>query len=98
MARRRYTLVVGVAGEKYLYAFRIHENGARDAKDRYYPFWVRPKQPSANAGLTLDAVGRAYAASREGVQMFDPTGRLSGIIVAPERAAIKGVAFGWGGP
>ena len=88
------TLVVGDAGDKYLYAFRMEQNGNLDAKERYYPFWVRPKQPSDNAGLTLDATGRAYATSREGLQMFDPTGRLSGIILAPERAALGGVAFG----
>ncbi len=88
------TLVVGDAGDKYLYAYRIRENGDLDGKERYYPFWVRPKQPSDNAGLALDAAGRAYATSREGVQVFDPTGRLSGILVAPERAALGGAAFG----
>ncbi len=54
------------------------------------PFW----EGSDNAGLTLDAVGRAYATSREGVQMFDPTGRLSGVMTAPERKELGGVAFG----
>jgi sugar lactone lactonase YvrE len=28
------------------------------------------------------------------VQVFDPTGRLSGILVAPERAPLGGAAFG----
>ena len=88
------TLVVGDASDKYLYAFRVGKDGDLDAQDRYYPFWVRPKEPSDNAGLTLDAAGRAYATSREGVQVFDPTGRLSGVLVAPERAALGGVAFG----
>ncbi len=88
------TLVVADAGDKYLYAFRVGKNGDLDARERYYPFWVRPKQPSENAGLTLDAAGRAYATSREGVQVFDPTGRLSGILVAPEREPLAGVAFG----
>jgi gluconolactonase len=88
------TLVVGDAGDRYLYAFRVQKSGDLDARDRYYPLWVRPKQPSDNAGLTLDSAGRAYATSREGVQVFDPTGRLSGILVAPERAALDGVAFG----
>jgi gluconolactonase len=88
------TLIVGDAGDKYLYAFRVQKDGNLDAKERYYPFWVRPEQPSDNAGLALDAAGRAYATSREGVQVFDPTGRLSGIMIAPERAALGGVAFG----
>ena len=92
------TLVVGDAGDKYLYAFRVRKDGDLDAKERYYPFWLRPKEPSGNAGLTLDAAGRAYATSREGVQVFDPTGRLSGILVAPERAALGGVGLRRGGP
>jgi gluconolactonase len=88
------TLIVGDAGDKVLYAFRVQKNGDLDARERYYPFLVRPRQPSDNAGLTLDAAGRAYATSREGVQVFDPTGRLSGVMTAPERAALGGVAFG----
>ena len=88
------TLVVGDSGDKCLYAFRVGKDGDLDAKERYYPFWVRPKDPNGNAGLTLDAAGRAYATSREGVQVFDPTGRLSGIMPAPERAALGGAAFG----
>jgi sugar lactone lactonase YvrE len=88
------TLVVADAGDKYMYAYRLLKNGDLDAREPYYPFRVRPKQPSDNAGLTLDAAGRAYATSREGVQVFDPTGRLSGVLVAPERAALGGVAFG----
>jgi gluconolactonase len=88
------TLVVGDAGDKILYAFRVRKNGDLDAKERYYPLWARPKQPSDNAGLALDAAGRVYATSREGVQVFDPTGRLSGLLIAPERAALGGAAFG----
>jgi gluconolactonase len=92
------TLVVADAGGRYLYAFRVQKNGDLDAREPYYQFRVRPDypfwEPSDNAGLTLDAAGRAYATSREGVQVFDPTGRLSGIMVAPERKALGGVAFG----
>ena len=61
-------------------------------------FGCGPKQPSDNAGLTLDAAGRAYATSREGVQVFDPTGRLSGVLVAPERAALARRGLRRGGP
>lgn len=88
------TLVVADAGDKCMYAFRVQKNGDLDAREPYYPFRVRPKQPCENAGLTLDAAGRAYATSREGLQVFDPTGRLSGVLVAPERAPLAGVAFG----
>ena len=83
------------AREPY-YPFRVRRDrihlllGVVDARTNpSIPFW-----PSENEGLTLDAAGRAYATSREGLQVFDPTGRLSGVMVAPERAALGGVAFG----
>jgi gluconolactonase len=108
------TLVVGDAGDRYLYAFRVRQDGDLDARDRYYPLFARRNrlsplrpsvdamtspsipfwEPSGNAGLALDAVGRVYATSKEGVQMFDPTGRLSGIMAAPAREELGGVAFG----
>ena len=107
------TLVVGDAGDRYLYAFRVRQDGDLDCRERYYPLRARRNrlnplkeadartnpsiplwEPSDNAGLMLDVAGRAYATSREGVQVFDPTGRLSGVLLAPERAPLGGVAFG----
>jgi hypothetical protein len=36
-------------------------------------------------GLTVDRDGRIYAATDIGVQVFDPTGRLCGVLLLPER-------------
>ena len=69
---------------------RLHPVRSADVTTHPSTVW----EGSDNAGLTLDAVGRAYATSREGVQVFDPTGRLSGVLLAPERAAMGGIAFG----
>jgi gluconolactonase len=91
------TLVVGDAAGKRLYAFRIEKDGSLSDREGYYSLQVRPRQPSGVAGLTTDSAGRVYAASREGVQLFDPTGRLSGILLSPQRAPVTAVAFGGGG-
>ena len=89
------TLVVGDAGGRSLFALRVHPDGDLDAKEAYYPLRLRGPAPSDNAGVTADAVGRVYATTRDGLQAFDPTGRLIGVLTHPEPgAAMGGVAFG----
>jgi sugar lactone lactonase YvrE len=88
------TLVVGDAAGNHLWAFRVVMDGALTAGDAYYALRTRPKEASGVVALTPDASGRLYAATREGVQVFDPTGRISGVLLRPERAAVTGVAFG----
>src|SRR5262249_57198966 len=87
------TLVVGEAKGQHLLAFRVKKDGTLDARERYYPLRTRPGQPSEVRALTIDAAGRLYAATAEGVQLFDPTGRLSGVLPAPARAALTAIAF-----
>jgi gluconolactonase len=91
------TLVVGDAKGKHLYAFRVAANGDLADKDRYYPLCGPrndPKRPSDAAGATVDDKARVYATTEQGVQVFDPTGRLCGVVPGPEAAALGGVAFG----
>src|SRR5262245_47921323 len=76
------TLVVG-AGGTHLYAFRVTTDGGLDSKERYYALRVRPRQPSRVAGLVIDEARRLYTATAEGVQVFDPTGRMSGVLNSP---------------
>jgi sugar lactone lactonase YvrE len=91
------TLVVGDAKGKHLYAFRVAANGDLADKDRYYPLRAPrndPKRPCDAAGATVDDKARVYATTERGVQVFDPTGRLCGVLLSPEAAALHGVAFG----
>jgi gluconolactonase len=88
------TLVVGDANGKRLYAFRIERDGSLTAKDGYYTLRVQPGQGSGVAGLTTDSDRRLYAATREGVQVFDPTGRLCGVLLKPLPEPVTAVAFG----
>jgi gluconolactonase len=87
------TLVVGDSAGKHLYAFRVKDDGTLDAKEKYYTLRVRPKQPSGVKQLILDDKGRLYAATNLGVQVFDPTGRMSGVINPPLREPVTAVAL-----
>lgn len=97
------TLVVGDAAGKHLWAFRIDKDGGLSNKDRYYTMRVRsdPRTedkskptPSGAAGMTEDVALRLYAAGSEGVHIFDPTGRLCGVLLKPGDAAASAIAFG----
>jgi sugar lactone lactonase YvrE len=87
------TLVVGNADGTHLYAFRVGSDGSLDAKEGYYTLRVPPGRGSGVAGLTIDTA-RLYAATREGVQVFDPTGRVSGVLLKPLPEPVTAVAFG----
>ncbi|MBX6311541.1 MAG: SMP-30/gluconolactonase/LRE family protein [Isosphaeraceae bacterium] len=44
-----------------------------------------PQQPGGPDGLKIDTAGRVYAAVAEGVWVYEPTGKLLGIIGLPKR-------------
>jgi gluconolactonase len=49
---------------------------------------------SGGDGMTVDQEGRAFVTSYAGIQMFDPTGRLGGVIAKPSEKGCVSVAFG----
>jgi sugar lactone lactonase YvrE len=89
------TLFVGDAQSGALWAFRVEKDGVLKFGEPYGRARPRPGQKTiAITGLTVDVSGRIYAATPLGVQMFDPTGRLSGVLLPPERADVTAVIFG----
>jgi gluconolactonase len=89
------TLVVADAASKYLWAFRVKADGTLDARDRYYSLRVRKNNPVAETTvLTTDTKDRVYAATSEGIQIFDPTGRLCGVLMLPVNEPITKMSFG----
>ena len=92
------TLVVGEGNGRYLWAYRIDRDGGLADGERYYPLRNRPdRTPSGCSALTVDGARRAYAATGVGVQVFDPTGRLSGVLLGPDPLAPAPVALTFGG-
>ncbi|MBL8796809.1 MAG: SMP-30/gluconolactonase/LRE family protein, partial [Planctomycetia bacterium] len=49
---------------------------------------------SGAAGMCVDAAGRLYVATTVGVQCFDPTGRLNGVLLNPTTTPPTAVTFG----
>ena len=48
---------------------------------------------SGGDGMTVDHEGRPFIISHVGIQMFDATGRLGGVIAKPSDKACVSVAF-----
>jgi gluconolactonase len=91
------TLVVTDAQEATLWTFRIEPDGSLSQKDRYYgPLrMVLGQTRTGSDGMTVDTAGRLYVATLAGLQMFDPIGRMGGVIASPVTGKpLSNVCFG----
>jgi gluconolactonase len=89
------TLFVGDRDGTCVWVFRIEQDGRLTAGQPYCPLRLASGQTGSGvAALTLDKAGRIYAATPQGVQIFDPTGRLCGVLSNPVGEALVAVAFG----
>lgn len=91
------TLVVTDSIDPTLWTFRVETDGSLTCKDRYYgPLrMVRGQQGTGSDGMTVDSVGRLYVTTRAGLQMFDPIGRMGGVIHKPlPDRPLSNVCFG----
>ena len=91
------TLVVTDSNLPHLWTFRIKKNGDLSFKERYYmPLRLLPKSTRPGSdGMTIDDAGRLYVTTRAGIQMFDPTGRMGGVIAKPQpNKSVSNIVFG----
>jgi sugar lactone lactonase YvrE len=84
--RDESTLVVTDSDQPHLWAFRVEADGSLAFQERYYGPLALPfgRDKPGSDGLTIDKDGRLYVATAAGLQMFDPTGRLGGVILKPQ--------------
>jgi sugar lactone lactonase YvrE len=88
------TLVVADAAGKHVYAYRVEKDGSLTCKEGYCTLRLPAGQKeSGAAGMCMDTAGRLYVATTVGVQCFDPTGRLNGVLLNPSPAPPRVVAF-----
>lgn len=92
------TLAVSDSGGQYVWTFRVNPNGSLDAKmptmtlrlaiDPKGQFNFNEPPPyivaSKGDGSAVDKAGRYYVTSSLGVQIFDPTGRMCGVLPTPD--------------
>ncbi len=88
------TLVCTDFDGTHLFVFKVEADGSLSSRAPYMTA-VTPlnKIQSLGDGMTTDGSGRYYAASAVGIQVFDPTGRLCGVIAKPENKFISNVTF-----
>ena len=88
------TLLIGDAAGGYVWAFRIEKDGSIGPGDRYCRLKLRKNETrSETSAITVDGADRTYVAIKEGIQVFDPTGRLCGVFTAPPGGKVTALAF-----
>ena len=92
------TLAVSEYRGTNVWVYRVNADGSLDAGARYMDLRTPiGKADSGGDGSTTDAMGRYYVTSHLGIQMFDSTGRMGGIIAKPTNKGCVSVAFAGSG-
>lgn len=88
-------LIVSEYGGTNAWTFLIAEDGSLRGGEKNLELRAPVgKSDSGGDGLTTDAQGRAWITSHLGIQMFDATGRLGGIVARPQEKATVSCVFG----
>jgi enterochelin esterase family protein len=88
------TLAVSEYRGSNVWTFRVKTDGALDAGAPYMTLRTPTgKLESAGDGMTVDLMGRYYVTSAIGIQMFDWTGRLGGVITRPQNKGTVSCVF-----
>ncbi|MBC8002915.1 MAG: SMP-30/gluconolactonase/LRE family protein [Opitutaceae bacterium] len=89
------TLMVSDYGGTNVWAFRVEADGTLSSKAPYMTMRSPVDKPdvAGGDGMTTDVAGRYYVTTAMGVQMFDETGRMGGVISKPQNKGIVSVAF-----
>jgi enterochelin esterase family protein len=92
------TLAVSEYGGKHVWAWQIGSDGKLTGAAPCMTMWVSPNNAKGIAsgdGSTTDEKGRFYVTTELGIQVFDATGRLAGIIAKPGGVkSVVSVEFG----
>jgi len=88
------TLVVADSAGENLIAYRVEKDGTLRYGAPVYTCRVKEKDaPSRADGMTVDSAGRLYVATEVGLQMFDSTARISGVMHKPTNQFLSNVVF-----
>ncbi|MBE7496513.1 MAG: SMP-30/gluconolactonase/LRE family protein [Verrucomicrobiaceae bacterium] len=78
------TLAVSEHGGKHVWTWRIEDDGTLSGGAPFMTMWLPVgKETASGDGATTESKGRFFVTTELGVQIFDPAGRLAGIIAKP---------------
>ncbi len=87
-------LFVSEYGGTNAWTFLVADDGSLRGGEKNLELRTPPgKADSGGDGLTTDAQGRAWITSHLGIQMFDPNGRMGGIVSRPQEKGTVSCAF-----
>ncbi|MEZ4700023.1 MAG: SMP-30/gluconolactonase/LRE family protein [Rhodothermales bacterium] len=87
-------LYVADSRTKWVYVFQVLPDGTLANKQRFFHMHVPDTaEDSGVDGLRVDRDGRLYAATRMGIQVADPVGRVNAIIPTPN-GRVANITFG----
>ena len=88
------SVFVAYSKEKFLHAHAIDKNGALSAGYPYAPLRTKTGEKEISVtSLAVDKDGRIYAATEIGVQVFDPTGRMCGVLTPAAPGIAQALLF-----
>ena len=88
-------LFVSEYGGTNVWSFLVAEDGSLRGGERLMDLRTPVgKADSGGDGMTVDAEGRAFVTSHLGIQVFDASGRLGGVIARPQDKGTVSAAFG----
>lgn len=90
VSRHGGTVYFGTKSGQHLWAFPVDKDGQPVAASgaKYAPLRLHKGEKSlAVTSLLTDSDGRIYAGTPDGIQVFDPTGRLSGVLLLPAKGS-----------
>ena len=88
-------LFVAQYGSRKGLNYRVLPDGKVDSAEPFYEFYLPPDaDDSGAAAVCMDQDGRAYVATRLGIQVFDRNGRVTAIIPLPGNVEATGISFG----
>jgi len=88
------TLAVSEYRGTNVWTFRVNADGKLDGGARTMTLSTPAQGPSAGDGMCADAASHYYVTSAVGIQIFDATGRASGVIAKPQNKGIVSCGFG----
>lgn len=78
-----------------VWSFQVQADGSLAYGEPFYTLETPDGTDNSGAdGMTVDTEGYLYVATRQGIQVFDQTGKLAAIISKPTPAAITNLVFG----